>query len=181
MKRIPAWLAAALPLLLSPTPAWTQDNGENGPEAPAWREAAYTLPPPPNERDLVAFPVAFYPAGRFLLDTGGLAAGEDGVIRYVLVARSKSGAESVTFEGIRCATAERRFYASAGRDGQWRPFKNSAWQPLGDSGKDPRVVLAYGYFCDGPAPARSREEIIARLRNNRIDLDYLDPVRGIQP
>ncbi|MDR2030924.1 MAG: CNP1-like family protein [Azoarcus sp.] len=180
MKHAPTWLAAAA-FLLSPAPAWTRNGGESDPEAPAWQEAAYTLPPLPDGRNLAAFPVATYPAGRFLLDTGSLTVGEDGVIRYVLVARSKSGAESATFEGIRCATAERRLYASAGRDGQWRPFRNSAWQTLGDSGKDPRVALAYGYFCDGPAPARTREEIIARLRNNRIDTDYLDPVRGVQP
>lgn len=38
--------------------------------------------------------------------------GSDGIVRYVLVARSSAGTESVSFEGMRCATREVRIYAA---------------------------------------------------------------------
>jgi hypothetical protein len=71
------------------------------------------------------------------------------------------------------SSPQRRFYASAGQDGDWHPFKNSDWRPLGDSSRDPRVALAIGYFCDGPA-VRTRDEILARLRGD-TRVDFMDP------
>jgi hypothetical protein len=156
-----------------------------------WKEGAYALPARPDERNLRAFSVGASAPGRFLLDTKSLASDEDGVIRYVLVTRSSSGNSSATFEGIRCnanagkgfefgqllgSVPGRRFYASAGQDGEWHPFKNSEWQALDSSSKDPRVALAVDYFCDGPA-ARTRAEILLRLRDG-TRVDFLDPRRA---
>src|SRR5207247_2560510 len=47
---------------------------------------------------------------RFFIDPESVSVGEDRIVRYVLVARSPSGSESVTFEGIRCL-GEYRVYA----------------------------------------------------------------------
>lgn len=180
---------ACLPLALMPLAASAQDPGDGARKTAGWVEAAYTLPSPPDERNLLAFRVGTHPVGRFLLDSESLAVGEDGVIRYTLVMRGSGGASATTFEGVRCGTRERRLYASLERDGGWRPFKKSAWQPLpvagssivmfAYSGNDPRATLAYGYLCDGPAPRRTREDIISRLRGKRVD--YLDPYHGVEP
>jgi hypothetical protein len=212
MKAAWIWLFVSL----VPAVALAQrDEGEPG-DAPAQQEAAPLPPFPakPDERNLLAFSVNASAPGRFLLDGKSLTVGEDGEIRYVLVARSSSGANNATFEGIRCNTKEtapdtreelsgtqgfhargglgesmtgtgtgldqylrsnprRRFYASAGQDGEWHAFKNSGWQALGGSSKDPRVALVIHYFCDGPA-TRTREDILARLRGS-ARVDFLDP------
>ena len=84
---------------------------------------------------------------------------------------ARGGAENVSFEGIRCATGERRIYASGRKDGTWSPLKNSAWQPIVDNGYNrPRAALAHDYFCDGPAGPRDREHALRLLRQKR-DLD----------
>jgi hypothetical protein len=180
-------VSICLLLALAPLAGWAQDNGEDGTqENPAWQEAKYALPAPPDERKLIAFRVGSQPAGRFLLDGASISTGEDGVIRYVLVARSSGGASTATFEGIRCTTREHRLYASLERDGTWRTLKNSVWRALASSansfvmfnynGNDPRATLAHYYLCDGPAPVRTPGEIVNRLRGQHID--YLDPAHG---
>ncbi|MDR1662552.1 MAG: CNP1-like family protein [Azoarcus sp.] len=179
-------VAPMLILALAPLAAWGQDGGE-GQEPLDWRETAHALPKPPEERNLLAFRAGSQPLGRFLLDSASLSIGEDGVIRYTLVVRG-GGASAATFEGLRCASRERKLYASLGRDGAWRPLGNSIWRALDGenslavfryNGNDPRATLAHDYFCDGPVPARASEEIIGRLRGKRVD--YLDPMSGAGP
>ena len=55
---------------------------------------------------------------RYYVDWGSVSAGEDRIVRYVLVARSRSGTENVTFEGLRCQ-GEYRVYAVGRPDGGW--------------------------------------------------------------
>ncbi|MDR0701612.1 MAG: CNP1-like family protein [Azoarcus sp.] len=183
MKIAPVCLALAL----APLAGWAQDDGE-GEAGETWREAEYTLPARPDERKLRAFNVDTHPAGRFLLDSASLSIGKDGVVRYVLVTRGGAGTSVTTFEGIRCDTGESRLYASLERDGSWRTLGNSVWRALasgrssnifGYSGNDPRATLANDYLCDGGAPARTPEEILARLRGKHID--FTDPIRGTAP
>jgi CNP1-like family len=99
---------------------------------------------------------------RFFVDPASVSVGTDRIVRYVLVARSPSGAENVTFEGIRCP-GEYRVYAVGRSDGSWagRP---SEWRPIV---RDPRVsqaTLARQYFCPGRHAIRSSEEGERALR-----------------
>lgn len=55
---------------------------------------------------------------RFFVDAATLSVSDDGIVRYVLVARSPGGVDNVSLEGMRCATSEVRIYA-LGRDGAW--------------------------------------------------------------
>jgi hypothetical protein len=93
---------------------------------------------------------------RYYVDWGSVSAGEDGIVRYALVARSPSGAENVTFEGLRCL-GEYRVYAVGTADGGWagRPGE---WRPLPKSPNAIQPALARQYFCPGRAPIRSSEE-----------------------
>lgn len=146
---------------------------------PEWKEGEYALPSPPSESALRPVQVDGVAPGRFMIDTGSLAVGGDGVIRYVLVSRARSGAESVTFEGIRCNSGERRIYASGRTDGSWVAMKNSPWVPLAVRARgEPRAALARLLFCDGPAPARDRDEVLRRLDGSA---DYTDPSRRGRP
>ena len=133
-----------------------------------WVEGEIVFPEPPVEAGLREFFVSAASANRFFIDERTLTVGDDGIVRYVLVVRSSGGAENVSFEGIRCATGERRIYALGRTGGQWSPARQSEWTPIVDNAYNrPRAALAFDYFCDGPAPPRSREAALRLLRQHR--------------
>ncbi len=123
------------------------------------------MPPSPSESSLREFPVSPASPNRFLIDEATLSVGDDAVVRYVLVVRTGGGAQNVTFEGIRCATAERRIYAFGRPDGEWVSSRRSEWDRIGrGSFNQPSAVLARDYFCDGRAPPRNRDVVVRRMR-----------------
>lgn len=124
------------------------------------------LPAPPSEASLRQFFVSAASPNRFLIDESTISVGEDGVVRYVLVVRTPGGAENVSFEGIRCTSGERRIYAMGRPNGEWAAARRSEWEPISDNAYNrPRAALAFDYFCDGPAPPRSRDQVLRQLRD----------------
>ena len=127
-----------------------------GPEAPV------TLPAYPARERLIEFPVTAPSEFRFFIDPVSLSVG-DGVVRYVLVARSPSGIDNVTFEGMHCSAGQLRIYA-IGRDGAWAG-KPGEWRAI-----DPRSVqrwhsaLYREYFCPLKEPIANRAEGLDALR-----------------
>ncbi len=135
---------------------------------PDWKEAAVEMPAPPQAAGLRAFDIGSTSPNAFFVDEQSVTVGEDRVVRYTLVVRTPGGAENVTFEGIRCATGERRIYASGRKDGTWTPMKSSEWQPISVNNYNrPRAALAYDYFCDGPAAPRDRKHALQLLEQRR--------------
>lgn len=134
---------------------------------PNWSEGEVRYPAPPVAPALRQFFVSAASANRFYVDEQTLTVGDDGVVRYVLVVRTPGGAENVSFEGIRCATGERRIYALGRADGEWSPARRSGWERIVDNAYNrPRAALAFDYFCDGPAPPRSAAEARRTLRQD---------------
>ena len=135
---------------------------------PDWKEGEVEMPAPPQAAGLRAFDIGSTSPNAFFVDEQSVTVGEDRVVRYTLVVRTPGGAENVTFEGIRCATGERRIYASGRKDGTWTPMKNSEWQPISVNNYNrPRAALAYDYFCDGPAAPRDRKHALQLLEQRR--------------
>jgi hypothetical protein len=142
-----------------------QSDWERAHLAETWQEDEAPPPAYPVPADLIEFAVVDAGAFRFFVDGSTLAVGEDGVVRYVLVARSPEGVDNVTFEGLRCATRESRIYAVghadrtwAGRPGPWRPVAAvSAAAPW-------RLALQRDYFCRGKQPIPDREAGVRALR-----------------
>ena len=129
------------------------------------RELEVPLPEYPLSESLLRFPTS-WTSNAIFVDPKTLAVADDGVVRFSLVVRSPSGVESVSFEGIRCATGERRVFAygrKAADVGTWSPARSSAWRPISDS----RINRHYfeflrDVFCDGNA-TESKREILKNL------------------
>lgn len=134
-------------------------------DAEPWKEGEVTFPAYPDGANLFRFYVSATTPNTFLVDTSTISVGADSVVRYVLVIRSRSGAENVTFEGIRCATGERRLYAIGQQGRSWTAARESAWSPISfNTYNRAQAALAQDYFCDGPAPVINAEEALRRLK-----------------
>lgn len=105
------------------------------------------------------------------IDPATLTVDPDGVVRYVLVARSDSGALNVLFEGIHCKGAAVKTYARWDNASAWNTSPNAPWRPLSFSGPTWHATqLARAGVCEGPTPNRSADQIIRSLRSGRGDL-----------
>jgi hypothetical protein len=93
---------------------------------------------------------------RYFVDWGSVSVEEDRLVRYVLVSRSPSGAENVTFEGIRC-TKEYRVYAVGRPDGSWGGQPGD-WRSIPRQANAVQSTLAGDYFCPGRAAIRTSDE-----------------------
>ena len=117
------------------------------------------VPPPPlDRRALVEVKLSLSASSdfRYFVDWRSVSAGEDRIVRYVLVSRSPSGTENVTFEGIRCAK-EYRVYAVARADGSWGGVPGE-WRPIPLQANAVQPALAWHYFCTGRSAIRTTEE-----------------------
>lgn len=132
----------------------------------AWEEIAASLPPYPKNENLVPFEVSSATANKYMIDVVSLSVGKDGVVRYTVVVESPRGARTISFEGLRCDTAERKIYAFGQADGKWTENKRAAWE-----GIKTRSLLSYhkplyeDFFCDLGVPIRDAEEGIYNLKH----------------
>jgi hypothetical protein len=90
------------------------------------------------------------------------------VVHYTLVARSSTGAQNVSFEGMRCNSGEVRMHALGvperdgggawtGKPGPWRPIEPRSVQRWHNA-------LYREYFCPQREPIASAREGIEALR-----------------
>jgi hypothetical protein len=120
-----------------------------------WQEEAVVLPAFPKDADLRDFYVSASTTNRFFLDDKSLSIGTDGIIRYTLVVQSPSGARSVSYEGMRCETRQRRIYATGNDDGSWAQNKSVHWFPVREASSNRQyAALFVDYFCPDGTPVR---------------------------
>ncbi|OOZ36811.1 CNP1-like family protein [Solemya velesiana gill symbiont] len=191
MKRL-IFIAGALSLLLAfpamadnPFKRFMDDpNQVENPDVEeyVWKEGATDLPDYPQEENLLEFDV-HAPGGKFIyfIDEKSLSVGEkDGVVRYALVIRSRTGAENVTYEGMRCNIKEFKSYAFGNGRGEWRKARKPRWMAFRGNGYNQyRYVLWEYYLCDrAKVLPRSVEEIVSALKyptsdsNRKIFFEY---------
>lgn len=133
-----------------------------------WQEIAIQLPAPPAAANLLPFEVSGNATQSFAIDAKSLTLGSDGVIRYTLVATSPAGARNVSYEGIRCASFERKLYAFGHPDGHWSRSRNDQWQRIvRNAANRQHAVLFKDYFCDGLTVAGNAEQMLERIRHQR--------------
>ncbi|HZO01953.1 MAG TPA: CNP1-like family protein [Burkholderiales bacterium] len=141
-----------------------KSDWERGNEARLVPSDEVVAPPAyPRERDLIEFSAGPASPFRFFVDSASLNV-DRGVVRYTLVARSNTGAENVSFEGMRCTAGDVRIYA-LGRGGEWFG-KPGPWRTI-----DPRsaqhwhVALYREYFCPQREPVGGVREALLALRS----------------
>jgi hypothetical protein len=133
-----------------------------------WQEIAAQLPAAPQPDNLMPFYVSATATLQFAIDPKSLNVGPDGVVRYTLVATSTSGARNVQYEGIRCATFEKKLYAIGHPDGSWARSRRDQWEKIVQNAANRQhAILAQDYFCEGRVVAGNAEKILERIRQQR--------------
>jgi hypothetical protein len=166
-------LAAISVLMLQLAPVTIAANARDFEEdsKKEWQELPATLPAAPKAENLMPF----YDSGSqsFALDAASLSIADDGSIRYTLVSTSSAGAKNISYEAIRCLTAEKKLYAFGRSDGSWSPSRRDQWDKISDSGVNKQhSTLFYEYFCDGKSIAGKVEQIITRIKRKQPMKQY---------
>lgn len=123
------------------------------------------LPAAPKPENLAEFEVSGSTTLRFAVDITSISAGDDGVVRYTLVSRSPSGAQSISYEGIRCESYEKKLYAFGQKDGNWTRSRRDQWDLITGTGANRQhAALARDYFCRHKIIEGNAKDIANRLR-----------------
>ena len=135
-----------------------------------WKEA--DIPPPPSfdVTKLLTFDMARSSSLVYGVDPASFSISRsDGVVRYVMVAISASGARNVMYDGLRCSTGEVKTYARARPDGTWTVVDKPEWKSLYDL-KLPRHSLRFALAgaCDGAAPVGSVRELVRKMTTTTV-------------
>jgi len=136
------------------------------PDEPKWKEQGLVMPPYPQEDNLIEVDIERYDYPyRVFVDSGSLSVGEDRVVRYTVVLRSKSGVDNVSFEGVRCTSHQYKRYAY-GSAGKFHAVPGAEWKYLRRDRQDVyHNVLANDYLC--PVPAGDPvPQLITKLKGN---------------
>lgn len=141
---------------------WETEQAERN-----WREGTYALPAFPVQENLIEFPVSAASSFRFFVDAASVSVGQDRVVRYTLVARSGAGAENISFEGIRCANATYRIYATGHADRTWSS-RPTEWRSIDPKGVARwHLALRREFFCPKDMTIHDAAEGVEALRNGR--------------
>ncbi len=161
MRRLLLPALAALALQAA-GPAHAQRGGGDPEREPA--EAEVRLPAYPKAGGLIEFAVSGVPRFRFFIDPASLALDTGSEVRYTLVARSPSGYDNVSYEGMRCGVNTFRVYAH-GNDGRWAARPPERRDMESRSVQRWHYELHLNYFCPLGSAILSVEEGLDALRS----------------
>ena len=176
MKRLAALAGAALLAACGASgPQQMSDWEREHPELLATAEAAKAPTPPaaPRRENLVEFYLAPTTTFRYFIDSTSLSVFyRQKEVRYVLVARSPSGAENVSFEAIRCS-GQHRVIATGNADGTWNE-RGSEWRDIPrQSDLSTPSLLSRWFFCPHNDPIQSAAEGVDALRRGGHPMVYV--------
>jgi hypothetical protein len=142
-------------------------GAQNAVDEPDWKESEVPAPPAFDVSKLITFEVSAGSSLVFGVDPASIRiTPSDGVVRYVMVATSASGARNVMYEGLRCATAEFKTYARYSADGRWSPVSNPEWRSLFASMPSKHALrFAQAGGCDNATAPSSVKVLVNRLKS----------------
>jgi len=157
----------------SSTPQFESDWERNHAAELAGEESV-ALPPYPKNENLLPVYVSATSDFKYFVDASTLTASPKArEIRYVLVARSPSGVDNVSYEAIRCPE-EFRVLATGEGPGKWSS-RPGAWRPIvkGAALSWP-YALSHNYFCPHRDPIRTSAEGVDALRRGSHPAVYVE-------
>lgn len=132
-----------------------------------WEEGQTKIPPFPEDENLIEFRVTRPSAAfSYFIDANSLSYTKaDGIVRYTVVIRSKTGAKNVAFEGIRCSTKEYKTYAFGNGKGEFVKPRKLVWKGImANNYTRYRKDLSDFYFCNIHILDLSAEKILAEMK-----------------
>ncbi|MGB5080082.1 MAG: CNP1-like family protein [Burkholderiales bacterium] len=157
-----------LPALLAALSACSQSSLSNRPADDGFDGGEIQraqLPAFPGQASLIQIYVSPTTTFRFFVDAASISVSEKGPIRYTMIARSPSGAENLSYEGLRCDTLERKLYAFGRPDGTWSMARSPQWVPISEGQSNRQhAALAADFFCTQGARVRTTEDALRALR-----------------
>jgi len=134
----------------------------------SWVEQQAQLPSFPKTESLIKIPMTNMSSFEVAIDLKSVDVGKDGVIRYVLIAKSNRGSENISFEGIRCETRERKLYAIGKPDKTWAQVRNAVWTNYGANPRSYHYELANEYFCPDLKRVLTVTEALKNLKGGGV-------------
>lgn len=144
---------------------------DNDFEEKPWAEVAAQIPVFPAEEDWVEYRIGAVSDKKYFIDVKTLSFGSDGVVRYTLLVLTDQGAKNISYEGMRCASAERRLYAFGRSDKTWSKARNNQWVKIAGGSNNHHVDLFTTLFCrNGAVLFRNDEDLRRALRSGAPQL-----------
>ncbi len=132
---------------------------------PAWKEIEPEFPAFPERAHLIPLDMGTESTSSSYIDEKSLTLAGDGIVRFTLVVRSAGGAQNVSFEGVRCETAERKLYAIGRNDREWIKPRSDEWRRISDNAFNRQyALLAKDFFCPAGSIRPDRDGIVRSLR-----------------
>ena len=161
-------LGAALPAQAQDAPGAIEGLPAQAPQAKPATIVHLPSQVPSDDAGLVAVPLpsASGEIG-FMIDPPSVSRPTSALVRYTLVARSRSGYRNISYEGLNCADDTWHIYATwdAGAK-RWIPNGDTDWIRANVvSNSDVHGVLDRDYWCKGPMAAGDPAELMQRLRS----------------
>lgn len=133
-------------------------------EEKPWEEKAVELPAYPENGRWQRFEVGPTTRNQHAIDIASLRIDDDGVVRFALRVQSPDGAETLTYDGLRCAAREHKRYAIGRADNKtWSPSRLGQWRRL-EAGQTVLRALDEFYLCVDRSQPRDVAEVIKRMR-----------------
>ena len=143
--------------------AWAQFSVED----PDWKESDAPPPPSFDIARLVQFEVSSTSSLVYGVDPASIRISQrDGLVRYVVVARSASGAVNAMYEGLRCSTAQVKTYARYSAGGGWKSVEIPEWASLyANQPSKHALAFAKAGACDNKVVPESVDVLLRRLKD----------------
>jgi len=170
-SRRAAWISrlagGLLPLAaLLPLPAFSANVDDEDSAKQATEATEIQFPPFPQTENLIPFVVSATADSKFMIDSESLSVTPDRTVYYTLVIVSSAGARNVSYEAIRCATAERRVYGFGRSDGSWSKARGDQWLRIQESTVYRQHAALFGeYFCTLGTSLRDADDARQILRS----------------
>jgi hypothetical protein len=132
---------------------------------PNWKEGEVAPPPPLRSQGLIPLDLPPGSMLRFGIDPESVTVAADGVVRYVVVASSRTGAVNAMYEGIRCSSGEVKVYARHNPDSGWTMVPNAEWQSLHTRANSRHsLFIARTGACIGNGAAGTASQVVRALK-----------------